>query len=82
MLRALLTFKSFGFEVIPYPVALPAESAQKRRFVTFRESLGTISYGLTGRYFAKEISEETIVEADKLVAQQLKNGAATAIEKY
>ncbi|MEL6555323.1 MAG: YdcF family protein, partial [Cyanobacteria bacterium J06621_11] len=81
MLRSLLTFKSFGFEVIPYPVTIPADTG-KRRFIEFRESLGAISYGLTGRYFSKEISEETIVEADKLVAQQLKNGAATAIENY
>ena len=80
MLRSHLTFKSYGFEVIPHPVALPPD--QQSQFLTFRESLGALSYGLSGRYFSKEISEETIVEADKLVAQQHKKGVGTAIERY
>jgi len=87
MLRSLFTFKSFGFEVIPYPVLLAeqiSDSAadtfsRKDRFLAFRESLGLVSYGLMGRYFARDVGAETIAEADKLVAQQLKRGAATAI---
>ncbi len=88
MLRSLLTFKSFGFKVIPYPVPLvrevvasEANAAQQNRFLAFRESLGVVSYGLMGRYFAREVSTETIAEADKLVTQQLKEGAATAIQR-
>lgn len=92
MMRSLLTFKSFGFHVIPYLIPFvgldevsqgePYQLSKPSRFLTFRESLGALSYGLMGRYFSRQVSTETIAEADKLIAQQLKKGAATAIEQY
>ncbi len=83
MLRSLLTFKSFGFEVIAHPVPLAADIRwpNHSQFVAFRESLGIVSYALMGRYFPQRPSETTIKEADKLVAQQLQQGAARALER-
>ncbi|MGD1897286.1 MAG: YdcF family protein [Phormidesmis sp.] len=82
MMRSLLTFKSFGFEVIPHPTALANEGLKQSRFIAFRESLGLISYAIMGRYSDQQVSAETIAEADKLIVQQIKNGAAIAIENY
>ncbi|MGB3669693.1 MAG: YdcF family protein [Phormidesmis sp.] len=89
MLRSLLTFKSFGFEIIAHPVPLAedirpnySQFPNHSQFLAFRESLGIVSYALMGRYFPQQVSETTIREADKLVAQQLKQGAARALEKY
>ncbi|MGC1216914.1 MAG: hypothetical protein WA883_05530, partial [Phormidesmis sp.] len=85
----LLTFKSFGFEIIAHPVPLAedirpnySQFPNHSQFIAFRESLGIVSYALMGRYFPQQVSETTIREADKLVAQQLKQGAARALEKY
>lgn len=53
MLRSLLTFRSFGFDVIPHPTAVALTDRQEARLV-FREYFGLIVYGLGGRYFERD----------------------------
>jgi len=50
MLRAYLTFRWRGFDVIPHPVRLDISSA-RHSMLTLREYLGLVSYGLLGRLF-------------------------------
>lgn len=73
MMRSLLTFESFGFEVIPH-ISPVAESTQRiqRQFLVFRESLGLVSYGLLGRYSARKVPPVSVIYADSrhLPAQQ------------
>ena len=45
--RAVLTFRSFGFEVIPYPVKSRLSIHQVRNI--FRESLGLVFYFVSGK---------------------------------
>lgn len=51
MLRSYLTFRSFGFTVIPYISPIPPDwtSAERARLV-FREYLGLASYAFLGRF--------------------------------
>lgn len=51
MLRSLLTFRSFGFKVIPDTISLPTDfpSITASR-TTIREYIGLISYALSGRF--------------------------------
>ncbi len=51
MLRSYLTFRSFGFIVIPYSSPIPPDwtSAERARLV-FREYLGLVSYAFLGRF--------------------------------
>jgi uncharacterized SAM-binding protein YcdF (DUF218 family) len=54
MLRSLLTFRSFGFRVIPHPSAIPPSVDDGRlRFLLVREWIGLFGYGLRGRYFPR-----------------------------
>lgn len=51
MLRSVLTFRSFGFEVIPHPNPFPSDyQVRKQAFLIVREYLGLVSYGLLGRF--------------------------------
>jgi uncharacterized SAM-binding protein YcdF (DUF218 family) len=51
MLRSLLTFRSFGFEVIPEPIPLPSSLSSLNTTVTaLREYAGLVSYALAGRF--------------------------------
>ncbi|HBE17496.1 MAG TPA: YdcF family protein [Cyanobacteria bacterium UBA11159] len=51
MLRSFLTFRRFGFSVIPHPSPLPQNlEAVKVTFLAFREYLGLVSYALLGRF--------------------------------
>ncbi len=51
MLRSLLTFRSFGFEVVPHPVVVPdAVSAIDVTTLALREYGGLLIYGLLGRF--------------------------------
>lgn len=51
MLRSLLTFRAFGFEVIPVFSADPEHlDRQGRTKLVLREYLGLLGYGLMGRY--------------------------------
>ncbi|MEL6780170.1 MAG: YdcF family protein [Cyanobacteria bacterium J06597_16] len=61
MLRSLLTFKSFGFQVIPHIVPFKTDDHHKSRFIVFRESLGLLTYGMMGRYFAREAPPAYII---------------------
>lgn len=58
MLRSLLTFRSFGFTVIPRTSPLPPNwtSTTKPRFI-YREYLGLVSYALLGRFQRRPDSE-------------------------
>ncbi|HEY9738544.1 MAG TPA: YdcF family protein [Trichocoleus sp.] len=59
MLRSLLTFQSYGFEVVPHPSPLPGSpEAPSYRKLLIREWAGLIAYGLMGRYFARPASPE------------------------
>jgi uncharacterized SAM-binding protein YcdF (DUF218 family) len=62
MWRSLLTFESFGFRVIPYfsPLADDTQSGNKR-FLVIREGVGLLSYGLMGRYKAREVPPVTVI---------------------
>jgi uncharacterized SAM-binding protein YcdF (DUF218 family) len=51
MLRSVLTFRSFGFAVVPYPTSFPLQyQTRKQAFLILREYLGLVSYGLLGRF--------------------------------
>lgn len=55
MMRSLLTFRSFGFNVIPHTTEIPKSlGISKRRFMVLREWAGLIGYGIRGRYFPRE----------------------------
>jgi uncharacterized SAM-binding protein YcdF (DUF218 family) len=54
MLRSLLTFQSFGFQVTPYPASLPTLTRQQKTFMVFSEYGGLMNYGLRGRFFSRE----------------------------
>jgi uncharacterized SAM-binding protein YcdF (DUF218 family) len=58
MWRSLLTFRSFGFEVIPHISPLPPNLAanRKARIVVY-EYMGLVSYGLQGRFLPQSLSE-------------------------
>lgn len=65
MRRSLLTFESFGFKVIPHTSPLdPKTDRTYRRFLLFRESVGLVSYGLMGRYAAREVPPASVIYAD------------------
>lgn len=51
MLRSLLTFRSFGFEVIPYPVSVPSSLPSiEVTTLALREYIGLLSYATLGRF--------------------------------
>ncbi len=62
MLRSWLTFRSFGFEVIPHPNPLPPSfSSRKKAFLLVREYLGLVSYSALGRFLPREAPPATEV---------------------
>lgn len=51
LLRAYLTFKNVGFQVIPHPTPFPpGYSRYRRQVLALREVISFISYGLRGHY--------------------------------
>lgn len=65
MWRSLLTFQSFGFQVIPHFSPLsPGTNLTKERFLVIRESLGLLSYGIMGRYLTREVPPPTVMYED------------------
>lgn len=61
-MRSFLTFRSFGFEVVPHPSPLPSFMGYpSQRRLVMRESFGLLTYGLLGRYFPR--SDRKIVNA-------------------
>ena len=60
LLRSLLTFRHFGFQVIPHTSPLPSDLAPKRKaLMVFYEYLAFVTYGLQGRLFPQSIPEVT-----------------------
>lgn len=63
MLRSLLTFRHFGFQVIPHTSPLPSELTPRRKAVmVFYEYLAFVTYGLQGRLFPQSIPEVTSLQ--------------------
>lgn len=63
ILRSLLTFRSFGFTVIPRTSPLPPGLSPRRKtLMVFYEYLGLISYGLQGRFFPQRLPDVTNFE--------------------
>lgn len=59
MLRSFLTFRSLGFQVIPYLNPLPVQfQPRKEAFLLVREYLGLVSYGALGRFSPREVPSE------------------------
>ncbi len=62
MLRSWLTFRSFGFKVIPHPNPLPTRLSPRREaFLLVREYMGLASYGALGRFLPREAPPPTEV---------------------
>jgi uncharacterized SAM-binding protein YcdF (DUF218 family) len=52
MWRSLLVFRAQGFTVIPKPSPLPSYLGRKAEtFITLREYMGLVGYGLRGLFF-------------------------------
>jgi uncharacterized SAM-binding protein YcdF (DUF218 family) len=72
MLRALLLFQSFGFNVIPYPASLPPTlDVSKQMRSILREYVAIGSYALTGQFNKKSTTELDSPPSD--VTEKLKN---------
>lgn len=62
MLRSWLTFRSFGFAVIPHPNPLPSSlSHHKEAFLLVREYVGLASYGVLGRFSQRDAPPATAI---------------------
>ncbi|WP_218080689.1 YdcF family protein [Anthocerotibacter panamensis] len=58
LLRSVLTFRRQGFTVLPQSSPLPPLPFPQRAFIVYREYLGLILYGLSGR-----LSQQTAAES-------------------
>jgi len=70
MLRAYLTFRGRGFNVIPHPIELSDVSSARRSMLTLREYAGLVSYLLLGRL--EPGSAETLRQPDAELVQDVK----------
>jgi len=62
MLRSWLTFRSFGFDVIPHSNPLPPQfNENKAAFLLVREYVGLASYGVLGRFSPRQAPPITAV---------------------
>lgn len=62
LLRSTLTFRSFGFEVIPHPSPVPSSLSERQQHrLVVREWAGLVSYGLLGRYFTQSVTEPSFL---------------------
>jgi uncharacterized SAM-binding protein YcdF (DUF218 family) len=60
MVRSLLTFRSFGFTVIPHATQLPKSwNSAQRMYLFLREFLALAHYALDGRFRERSIEELT-----------------------
>lgn len=58
MMRSMLMFRSVGFDVIPYPIALPDHwSNRLKSWVLLREYFGLMTYALTDRFHQRSVEE-------------------------
>lgn len=63
MLRSLLTFRSFGFEVIPHTSPMPRRiDRAERAALVFREFCGIVSYGLRGRFAPRSLPHQDVAQ--------------------
>jgi uncharacterized SAM-binding protein YcdF (DUF218 family) len=70
LLRASLTFESFGFTVIPHASPLPATlSSAEKTVVALREYMGLVSYAVLGRFHPG--SHEQLANPPKAIAQEV-----------
>jgi uncharacterized SAM-binding protein YcdF (DUF218 family) len=87
MLRAWLTFKSLGFDVIPHMEPIPSDvTYHERSFLAIREYLGLISYAALGRFrsrpasalpqFAQEMSVNFPFDRCFMTAEQIRRALA------
>jgi uncharacterized SAM-binding protein YcdF (DUF218 family) len=64
MLRSLLTFHSYGFDVIPHISPLSNQlSYHKQGFLVFREYIGLASYSVLGRFAPRDGAQTKTVGA-------------------
>ena len=67
MLRSLLVFRAHGFTVIPHTTPLPPNFGFKATaFLTFREYLGLVAYGLQGRFHPQLSSESNSPDIENI----------------
>ncbi|MEO1402677.1 MAG: YdcF family protein [Cyanobacteria bacterium J06635_1] len=67
MLRSLLTFRSFGFRVIPHLSDMAYQPTDKSfPILVIREYAGLIAYGIKGRYFPRDTATEMSTPAESL----------------
>lgn len=55
MWRSLLTFRSFGFEVIPHTSPLPILAPPRKALIVLSEYVGLVSYSLQGRFLPRSL---------------------------
>ena len=61
MRRSQLLFERFGFTVIPHIIPFKTNNLARKNFLTIREIVGLVSYGLQGRYQPEEIPPISII---------------------
>lgn len=67
MLRSLLVFRAHGFTVIPHITPLPPNFGFKATaFLTFREYLGLVGYGLQGRFHPQRSPESNSPDIENI----------------
>jgi uncharacterized SAM-binding protein YcdF (DUF218 family) len=72
MLRSRLLFRSFGFQVIAHPIALPSQTAFHQQWVILiRESLALIISSLKGQF--KPLSLESLDYPPQEVTQKIQD---------
>jgi uncharacterized SAM-binding protein YcdF (DUF218 family) len=82
MLRSLLLFRAFGFTVIPHTSPTPAFFDFKTKaFITLREGIGLIGYGLRGLYFPQQSPEKNKPDLVSLVHQAEQYGQQRRLQQ-
>ena len=70
MWRSLLTFQSFGFNVIPHYTPLSDDTIPiKKRFLFTREAIGLLGYAILGRYRSREVPAVSVIYDDKATGE-------------
>lgn len=71
MLRSLLMFRSFGFQVIPHPTALPKQLPYSEKFpIALREYTGLMKYLITGQFQSR--SPEALINPPPEIEQKIR----------
>lgn len=72
MLRSLLAFRSFGFQVVPHSIPLPKKTTfQHKLLLMAREYLGLAKYTFQGQFTAH--STTGIYQPEKAVTQKIRD---------